>query len=142
MNRRSRQRDLKQGINSPLSALTDQQIEQFFSVNLKWLHTDRDFVLIKRDKNNSKQFLNWLETMSQIEWGTIDSASRRTQGYEKIDRESLNVSVPSDLSAETIISFHWWGNRSIVGVRRQGVFCPFSIELDAGDNKNYNHSGS
>lgn len=142
MKRKSKTRELKQGTPSHLSALTDQQIEEYFSVNLKWLHNDGDFVLIKRDKNNSKQFLNWLETMSQIEWGTIDSASRRTQGYEKIGKGSLNVSIPSDLESETVISFHWWGNRSIVGVRRQGVFCPFSIELDAGDNKNYNHSGS
>ncbi len=142
MNRRNQQRNLRASINSPLSALTDQQIEEFFAVNLKWLHSDRDFTLIKRDKTKSKQFLNWLETMSQLEWICIDSLRRRTQGYEKIDIGSLNVSVPSDLSSETIVSFHWWDTRSIVGVRRQGVFCPFSIELDAGDNKNYNHFGS
>jgi len=142
MSRNSNTRNLKRKINSPLSAITDQEIEEFFSVNLKWLHNDSDFVLIKRDKTKSKQFLNWLETQSQVEWIIINSASRRQQGSEKIELNALNITVPDDLASETVISFHWWGSRSIVGVRRQGVFCPFSIELDAGDNKNYDHGGS
>lgn len=139
MNRQSRTRDLKSPITSRLSSLTDQQIEEYFSVNLKWLHDDSDFTYIKRDKRNSKQFLNWLETMSQMEWEQINSANRSHQGWEQINTSSLNVSIPLELKNEMIISFHWWGSRSIVGVRRQGVFCPFSIELDAGRNKNYNH---
>ncbi len=142
MKRNSRTRNTIQGAQSHLSALTDLQIKEYFSVNLKWLHYDSDFSYIKRDKRNSKQFLSWLETMSQLEWGTIDSTGRQRQGSEKIELNSLNVSIPSDLESETVISFHWWEHRSIVGVRLQGVFCPFSIELDAGNNKNYNHSGS
>lgn len=139
MKRNSKTRDLRETISSPLSALTDQQILDYFCVNLKWLHDDSDFVRVKRDKTKAKQFLNWLETMSQAEWSQININDRSRQGYEKIERDSLKARVPEDFSSETVISFHWWGSRSIVGVRREGVFCPFSIELDAGDNKNYTH---
>jgi hypothetical protein len=139
MRRKSNTRDLTKPIGSKLSALTDQHIEEFFSVNLKWLHRDPDFSKVKRDKRNSKQFLSWLETMSQLEWKKINVSDRSKQGWEKIEQSSLNFKVPTDFLTDTVLSFHWWGSRSIVGVRKQGVFCPFSVELDASDNKNYNH---
>lgn len=139
MSKKRKLRELKPKNTSQLSAVTDQQIKEFFSINFKWLSKDKDLKEVKGNKKYSKQFLNWIEKMSQLEWQQIISSSRKFQGFETINRSSLKSSIPQELNSETIISFHWWENRSIVGVRRDGVFCPFSVELDTAHNKNYNH---
>ncbi len=138
--RKSKTRNFDKGRKTNLAYASVIDIATLFSVNLRWLIKDSDFKVVIDDKESLKRFISWLEKLSSIDWDVIAKSSRKGLGWEKIEKSSVNTAIPTDFVGDTYISFHWWGHRSILGVRKEGVFCPFSIELNPADNKNYNHS--
>ena len=139
MTRNSGNRKTKDGSPSNLAAQTDTILTNQFALNFHWIVKDSDFDKLKKNSRLMKQFLNWIEKLSKLTWHEINNQPRQKLGSEPINYSSLKTSPPAEFDRDDIISFHWYEHRSIVGVRIENTFCPYSIELDAGQNKNYKH---
>ena len=139
MGRKPKPRKLKTAVEQVSS--TDSNL---FSLCLGYLSTDSDYESIIDDKQMSKKLHEWEQKSGTMTWSELRASGRKKWGYEIISDSSLRISPPTKLTEldDKVISFHWKGNASIIGIRHGAIFYPYSIERDPCQNKHYNHGGS
>ena len=83
----------------------------------------------KLDKDKQSDLLVRLSKLSELSWYQIDCSDRHKFGYEKIDKKSLNFSLPLHVTDETtIIAFRSSGLLSMVGYRDTNTFHILAVD--------------
>jgi hypothetical protein len=80
--------------------------------------------------NQKIALIDTLNKLSRLKWAELRLAPRHGLGYEKIERNALNFTLPNDIPADrSIIAFRFCGKAPMLGYRSAyGTF--YIIALD------------
>lgn len=84
---------------------------------------DGEYSIDQADKDALAAFTKQLKLLSSLTWKKIKQSPRHGQGCEKINRRSLSVSVPDNISEDAeMLAFRFYGKRVFVGFRSLEIF--------------------
>lgn len=87
-------------------------------------YLDKIYGLDSCDKDEKAALVSTLYKLSQLSWRELRLAPRHGVGYEKIDRNSFRVAIPSHITEDVdIIAFRFSGLKAMVGYRDEAIFC-------------------
>jgi hypothetical protein len=118
-----KQRRLTQGslIQTPKTEVEPSDDEQRPKFCLQYIANG--FCVSDCTKDEKAAFASRLREMSQLTWQQLRQAPREKQGYEKIERNAIKVSIPKTLTPEVnIIAFRCFGKGPVIGYRSKAVF--------------------
>ena len=96
------------------SSISPDNMSPLFS--LSYMARDHCITCCERDERAA--FAVKLRELSQLTWAQLRNAPRQGMGYEKINRDSFRVAIPSQITEDVhIIAFRFDGSKPIVGFR-------------------------
>ena len=86
-------------------------------------YLNSNYCLTKCDQRERASFADTIRILSQVTWTEI--IAKKIKGFEKIlNKKSINKGNLPDIinEDESIIGFHFHGNKSMLGIRRECIF--------------------
>jgi len=105
-------------------------VENHRSITNGYLH--RDYCITSCTDEERLSFVDKMYRLSQLTWSQLRQAPRQGLGYEKIDRESIRVGIPANVTEDVnFIAFRFCGKAPMIGYRSDdGTF--YIIWFDRG----------
>jgi len=86
--------------------------------SFRFLVKHSDFGFESLNDSNKIALANTLCKLSQLKWAELRLAPRHGSGYEKIEKDTLNFTLPPNIPADrSIIAFRFCGNAPMLGYR-------------------------
>jgi hypothetical protein len=79
-------------------------------------------------KEQKAALADTLDKLSKLPWKEIRGSHRHAMGFEKIDQNSLRISVPEETKDKNVLAFRFCGMAPMLGVKKQATF--YVIWLD------------
>jgi len=90
-----------------------------FSFRLLVKHLNYGYKSLQKD--HKVALLDTLHLLSQCQWAELRLAHRHGMGYEKIEKNSINFTLPDELSDDCkIIAFRFYAKAAMLGYRSEG----------------------
>ncbi|MFB2921939.1 hypothetical protein [Aerosakkonema funiforme] len=94
-------------------------------------YINKDYSLSQCTKDEKAAFADTLDRLSQLTWNQIKASPRHGLGYEKIERNSINSSIPTHIKDDVnFIAFRFCGMAPMVGYRDGAVFYIIWLDRD------------
>lgn len=91
----------------------------------------KGFCILDCTTEQKAAFADRLREMSQLTWQQIQNSPRHGQGCEIIDRASIRVPIPENITDDVkIIAFRCIGKAPMVGYRADEVFFVVWIDMN------------
>ncbi|MBA3922718.1 MAG: hypothetical protein H0X31_13895 [Nostocaceae cyanobacterium] len=94
-------------------------------------YMNKDYSISKCTKDEKAALADTLYQLSQLTWSQIKASPRHGLGYEKIDRNVIKSSIPSQIKNDVnLIAFRFCALAPMVGYRDGAVFHIIWLDRD------------
>ena len=105
--------------------------DRHFSFSFTKMPDNTKYSIEKLDRLHLVHLIKKLRTLSKMTWADIKRSGRHQLGSEIIDKNSLNVKLPAELSEDIkILAFRYYDKRAFVGYRTGKIFHILYIDYD------------
>jgi|WetSurMetagenome_2_1015567.scaffolds.fasta_scaffold00004_2 hypothetical protein len=97
---------------------------------LRYLH--KDYNVESCSPSDRASLIRQMANLSQLSWDEIKQSGRHGMGSEKINRKSIRVSFPQEITpdVEDFLALRYSGNKAFIGFRNRYIFHMIYIDSD------------
>ena len=89
---------------------------------LRYLH--KDYNVESCSQSDRASLIRQMANLSQLSWDNIKQSGRHGMGSEKINRKSIKVSIPKEITpdVEDFLALRYSGKKAFIGFRNYFIF--------------------
>lgn len=94
-------------------------------------YLQKDHCVRECQPGEQADFAVQLRQLSELNWRQLRAAPKHGLGYEKIDQDSINPSIPPHITKDVnLIAFRFSGKKAMVGYRDNRTFYVIWLDRD------------